>query len=350
MFFAVSIALLLPPPAPPSSFRLATEPARRVACTLHLQIHAPDMSANEWALIAPLPPRLPGQSEVRAALLPEGRPAKDLTELKRHFLLARVPVRSAAQRRTLDVKWSVEATLHSRRLLPVDEAGQAPAADLTDEQRRVALSANSIVDHLDADFRRWLANEKLVRDTQEDDLAFARRAFLFLRGRGSYEYKKNMDRRASIVCRTGRSDCGGHAALFVAVLRANQVPARVLIGRWAQSSKENEKLEGLDYFQTHVKAEFFAKGIGWVPVDLSLAVTNKEAPPLGYFGNDTGSFLACHVDHDLKVDTQLFGTKTIDGLQGIHYFASGSGTFDGHSVKERWEVKPLPLTGSKSSK
>ena len=43
------------------------------------------------------------------------------------------------------------------------------------------------------------------------------------------------------------------------------------------------------YFQEHIKAEFYAQGVGWVPVDLSSAVLHDTSDAkLRYFGNDAG--------------------------------------------------------------
>ena len=42
-------------------------------------------------------------------------------------------------------------------------------------------------------------------------------------------------------------------------------------------------------------AEFFADGVGWVPVD----------PSLGHFGGDAGNFLTFHVDPDVTLARTL---------------------------------------------
>jgi hypothetical protein len=331
------------------SFHLVTQPAQRVAATLSVKIDAPSLNTTEWVFLAARPPDLPYQTDVTTGMTPQGKPTRDLTDLKRPMLIARLPARTAAQRRETQVKLTVQASLHSRRLISGTAPRSAKSPLLSAQERQLALGVNTLVDHQNAEFRDWLAESQLQKAPAERDLDFARRVFTFLRGHCGYEFKENQERRASVVCKTGQSDCGGHAALFVATLRANGVPARVLIGRWATSSKPDAKLEGLAYTQTHVKAEFFAEGIGWTPVDLSQAVTDKRehADPMAYFGNDPGDFLVFHIDHDLKVNSIHFGVKTIDGLQGIQYYAPGPGTFDGCTTKETWDVRRLSPAGAR---
>ncbi len=98
------------------------------------------------------------------------------------------------------------------------------------------------------------------------------------------------------------------------------------------------------YYQQHAKAEFFAEGVGWVPVDLSSAVLHDSTPDgLRYFGNDSGDSLAMHFDHDLVLDTIHFGHQSTPWLQGAAYWVSGGGTLDGLQTREDWKVKELPL-------
>jgi transglutaminase-like putative cysteine protease len=138
------------------------------------------------------------------------------------------------------------------------------------------------------------------------------------------------------------------ATLFVAALRAQGVPARVLAGRWAKSAVRGERVGALPYFQGHVKAEFFAQGVGWVPADLSSAVVHDRSPEkLRYFGSDRGDFLTLHVDTDLVLDTVHFGSRSMTYLQNSAYWATGSGSFEGAIVTKDWRVTPV---GAKTGK
>jgi transglutaminase-like putative cysteine protease len=44
-----------------------------------------------------------------------------------------------------------------------------------------------------------------------------------------------------------------------------------------------------------VKAEFFAEGIGWVPVDISSAITQHDVS--ASFGRDNGDFIVMNFDY-----------------------------------------------------
>src|SRR5205085_6623815 len=112
------------------------------------------------------------------------------------------------------------------------------------------------------------------------------------------------------------SDCGGLSMLLVAALRAGGVPARTLYGRWAESAKPGEKADDQPFLQWHVKAEFYATGIGWVPVDMASGILHDKSPEgLEFFGKDPGNFLTIHVDPNMMVDTKVDGQKTLMGLQ-----------------------------------
>lgn len=340
MLLLLACLLWQPSPAKPD-YHLVTLPAQRIAATLKVKIEAPNLNTAEWILFAARAPELEYQTQASTGLLPLGTPIRDLSDLKRPMLVARVPVGNATQRQELEVKLTIQATLHSRQLREGIPAPRGSMPRLSDEAQRRALGSNTLVDYKNPEFQAWLQEQKLKRASGESDLDFARRTFVFLQEYCGYEYKDHQERRASVICKSGKSDCGGLSALFVATLRASGVPARALIGRWANSARSNGKLEGLPYSQTHVKAEFFAEGIGWVPVDLSQAVSDKANREKGltFFGRDPGDFLVLHIDHDLKVDSYHFGIKTIDGLQGVNYYAPGPGNFDGCKCSETWEVR-----------
>src|SRR5438309_886991 len=105
--------------------------------------------------------------------------------------------------------------------------------------------------------QKWVREHDLARRPGENDIDFARRVFVTIKRNLAYEFKTGMDRRASAVCRAGTTDCGGLSVLFVTILRGNDIPARTLVGRWAQSSKAKDIVGDSPYYQTHVKAEFF---------------------------------------------------------------------------------------------
>src|SRR4051794_35197918 len=134
-----------------------------------------------------------------------------------------------------------------------------------------------------------------------------------------------MDRKASAAAQMRKSDDTGLANVFTSVLRANKIPARNLVGRWAEPATKGIKGVGNGmYYQWQVRSEFFADGIGWVPVDLGSAKMRDESKEgLVYFGHDAGHFLTSHVDQDFTVDVPLMGPRTLEGFQAVNWFVRG---------------------------
>src|SRR5581483_5498973 len=178
-------------------------------------------------------------------------------------------------------------------------------------------------DYQSAPFRAWLDEHDLRRKPEEDEVDFARRAFLVVRkGIKHYEGDK-VEHLASRVVEAGKSDYAGITAVYVAALRANGIPTRVLAGRMVLL--DGRPSQGC---WPHAKAEFFATGIGWVPADVAGAIRmNRPTDGLEYFGNDSAELLTMHLDTDLIIDT-YFGPKVIEWLLDASWWVTGSGAFD----------------------
>ncbi|MBN9522994.1 transglutaminase domain-containing protein, partial [bacterium] len=130
------------------------------------------------------------------------------------------------------------------------------------------------------------------------------------------------------------------SVLFVAALRASGVPARALYGRWAASAVPDATLGGAAYLQWHVKAEFFAAGVGWVPADPGGAVQHDRTPGgLTYFGTDPGDFITFHTDPHLALDTGTTGVRPVRNLQTPVWWVTGRGPTTPTRVVEDWKVE-----------
>lgn len=336
----------LPTVAPGLNVRyaLVSAPSKRISAVYEYNVQAPRLTATTWVMFAARPPNLPGQEILSARTVPEGA-IIDMSPLKRTLLRAIVPVRSQELRRGITFAVHIEANLIARRLVSRENGKSVSTAkELTALERRLALRPTRQFDYSSQSLRGWIADHKLVRAPAEGEVDFARRVFQAIVKGYEYEYLgDNQNRSASHVCRERKSDCGGLCALFVTILRSQGIPARILAGRWATSAKPGERMGQVPYFQEHVKAEFFAQGLGWVPVDLSSALLHdRSAERLTYFGNDPGDFLTMHLDTDVSFDTLYFGTKTMPLLQKASYWAAGSGNFDGVVTQEDWKVSIEP--------
>jgi transglutaminase-like putative cysteine protease len=101
-------------------------------------------------------------------------------------------------------------------------------------------------------------------------------------------------------------------------MRASGIPARALYGRYIKDSDKYWK----DDDTIHVRAEFFAEDVGWVPVDVAAATGNN---PDNYFGQDSGDLLVLHFD-------TLAWEKTRVPLQALWYgFNDQKGTWQNES-------------------
>ena len=326
-------------PGPVSKYGLEFGSPHTVEATLRFDIHAPRMKAEEWIVFAAEPPRLAHQTAVSFRVVPDGLPYQDLEEPHRALMRSRTKARDD-QRSAFSGRLEYRASLASRRLVEREPGKNYPSPEpLAGAARARWLASGGLFDFTSSDFRRWQRDTGLGRASSESDVDFARRVFLTLRRRLRYEYHDDMDRHASHIAQNAAGDCGGMSVLFASVMRSSGVPARVLAGRWAKSSKPGETVGDVRYFQQHVKAEFYAAGVGWVPVDLSSAVEHDHtAEGLQYFGVDRGNFLAVHIDPTISVDTIHFGRQTFAWLQGVKYYVSGQGTVQGSTFDETWTV------------
>ncbi len=327
--------------APKYAIRCADGP--RVRGELSYSLTCPQLLANHWVVAIADAPELPGQAKPKTELVPAGKWSKEKSPLQRSIWTAVIPAKSAEQRQSIAVQVRYEATLRSRKLVPLADDELTPMVPpLADAEKKRYLASLGDIEPTQKDFVAWMKAQGYMRQPHESDLDFARRVFLGLRGQLSYDYQPEMDRKASAVCVAGKSDCGGLSVLFVTLMRANQVPARVLYGRWAVSARPDEKLNGVAYYQWHVKAEFFAEGIGWVPVDLASGILHdKSKEGLQFFGNDRGDFLTFHVDPALSIDTKFFGVQTVGWLQLPAWWARGIGSVHPLQVREDWKVEVL---------
>ena len=84
-------------------------------------------------------------------------------------------------------------------------------------------------------------------------------------------------------------------------------------------------------------------GVGWVPVDLALAITDSGREEDRHFGNDPGDFVVMNLDQDVVVNSPLGGRFTAFGLQNILHWYRGSRSIRDERVQEKWQVRKEPL-------
>lgn len=325
---------------PKPSYLLQTAPARKIEAIYTYEVRYPNLEAKEWELVVARPRDLPSQSVTKAVIEPVGEDLPDLSDLKQPLLHSIIQSETEAQKTTVRVSVRTEVTLNARRLVPFPVGMKPPVVPVpSDEVKKTALAPTPRLNHDHETFQNWLGANKLRRQKKESEIDFALRVYVTMKKTMAYQRPFDHDGKASSTCRSGKGDCGCLSTVFVCALRANDIPARELVGRLVKSDKPFDKSE----YGAHARAEFFAGGVGWVPVDPSFGFGDPSPLGLNHFGNDIGDLLVLHLDGDLLVQTKLAGKATLVRLQGVALWTSGGGNFDKSEKKEDWKIRELPL-------
>jgi hypothetical protein len=308
---------------------LEHRPVRKVQAALSTAWSYAGGGDVQWAVLPNQAPEMPRQRGVKVALEPAGVEEPDGGALKQK---ARV-IRVAGKPGGFEAKAAYEMTLYTNRLVP-RLAGQTPdKADLS--EALVPAYTRVTEDMRTKVFEDFLTRADLRRAEDESDLAFARRCFLYVCKRFRYVCPNP----ARDVIEAGEGDCGGLSWLFVRVMRAGGVPARALFGRHANSAKPAD--DGSADGEHHVKAEFFAEGIGWVGAEVAGGVGVK-GNPLVCFGNEGGDFVVLDLDVErlIRIWPEDRLTTKLGGAQGMHWWFRGAAPGQVRT-KVRWTVQTL---------
>jgi transglutaminase-like putative cysteine protease len=328
---------------PKQGLVVQSTPARRVEATLTFEVSYPDGEIAEWEFVFPRPRDLPGQRVARVVATPAGVELADLSQLRQPVINSLAKSKTAAEKHMMTASLRIEATLMARQLTPYVPGARRPAVPaLADAESKGYTAATSQINFADKTFQKWLDQHKLRRNKQEPDVDFARRVFDAMRANFTYVSPYLHDGNAAAVCQTGQGDANGLSVVFVGALRANEIPARVLIGGLVKSEKPFEKIA----YGVYCRAEFYAKNIGWVPVDLGYGVVDASVAGLNAFGNDAGDMLVLHFDSDLIVEMKA-GKVTLPVLQVPYCVPFAVDQPGNRKTKEDWQVREFPLNPKK---
>jgi transglutaminase-like putative cysteine protease len=326
------------------SHRIETTDHQTVTATITYDIRTTKFTVRRWMAFLPEPPNLPSQKVVKVKAEPAGELVSEKSALARKVRFVDVKVDNPAPGAKLALRLDVEATLRKRKLVPLEAGEVPPKVDaLTAVERKYYLSATPQVDHTSKEFRDWLDRKELRAKDGEQPLDLAARVLTVLRADFTYHFDPKQDKRASLVCERKTTDCGGLTNLLVGVMRANGVPARLLVGRLAKPRSEGSTPGETGYDQPHVRAEVYVAGVGWVPIDPSEASRGKDVPVAEFIGIDPGDMLVLHADTDLRLpypDEE----RTASLLQiAPNIWTFGKGQFDATLGPSGWEVKTAPV-------
>lgn len=315
---------------------------------LSFRVSGQNMDVKEWGIFTCKAPELPTQKNVQTKVQVLNAktapvPVRDFSPLMRTVYLSRLPVKEAINKDLIDVKVSYQAELIARKLVPATaDMPVVKVEPLKEQEKNLYLMEWGDVKFKDKEFQTWMENNKLIRQAGERDLDFARKVFRQINYKLDFDLAENMDRKSTAVSIMMKSDAGGISNLFVAILRANKVPARSLWGRMVMTAAEMEKQKIKGSNQMSVRCEFFAEDIGWVPADPGSALYSKKnkIDPDTCFGIDYAAFFSQHVDPNIDVHNPLSNKRiNIIALQTPAYWIYTQATTLGTvKVTQDWKV------------
>jgi hypothetical protein len=321
-------------------FHVEAVPVRSFKATLTDYWVNPNIGEGTLYVFAPVLPELPGQGKVSTNLTVSGNDKLKAEKIvedgvdKRPMLRLRIDSNELSLKSGITFRIEYEGILYTRTL----KQGMAPepASKLTEDERHRYLMVSTTMDYNNPEFLQWMDEQDLKRHGDEDVARFAHRVFRYLIKKGKFggDTSGYEARRPSRVCKSLSTDCGGFSLLFVAVMRANGVPARTLFGRWASSQTDETK-------QAHVIAEFFVEKSGWVPVDITRTIQFKPNDPDVFFGSSDGKHIAFHIDTDLE-PAKGFRHAWVQYLL-LKWYGDGDFNKD-HRVDSKWDVQCQPIT------
>ncbi len=129
-----------------------------------------------------------------------------------------------------------------------------------------------------------------------------------------------------------KGECGDYSSLFIALSRASGIPARAVVGYWA--------VPGLN--QTHVWAEFYLEGYGWVPVDVTIGQSDQARRDF-YFGNMDNQRVILNKGFNIRLVPTAPDSAVVAFLQTPFWWFWGTGNSNTISLdRAAWRVKKLP--------
>jgi len=138
------------------------------------------------------------------------------------------------------------------------------------------------------------------------------------------------------ACDAKHGNCTDFHSLFIALMRAEKIPARFEIGFPLPEGKAEGEIGGY-----HCWAEFYLSGLGWVPVDISEAWQNPAKHDF-FFGSLDANRVQFTIGRDLILDPPQNGPP-------VNYLVYPYVELDGEPydrVHKTFSFREVPLSGS----
>jgi transglutaminase-like putative cysteine protease len=158
--------------------------------------------------------------------------------------------------------------VRKEHLRPAASTGAAP---LSPADRARWLAPDRLVP-IDGQIKKW-AKEVVDSAHAHTDLEMARAIYDHVVATVKYDKTGKGWGRGDIyyACDARRGNCTDFHAIFIGYARAMGIPARFSIGFPLPTERGNGSIAGY-----HCWAEFYAEGIGWIPIDASEAGKNPS--------------------------------------------------------------------------
>jgi len=179
---------------------------------------------------------------------------------------------------------------------------------------------------LDDQIRAW-ARDVVQKAQAHTDLEMARAIYDHVVSTVKYDKTGKGWGRGDIyyTCEERRGNCTDFHAIFIGYARAMGIPARFAIGFPLPADRGEGKIAGY-----HCWAEFYAKGIGWVPVDASEAAKNPSRREY-FFGAHDENRIELSKGRDVALAPRQRG-------EALNYFVYPYAEVDGKAVETGYEA------------
>jgi len=331
-------------------YHVEVKRTQQITLTYTISAETPDDRVEKWVVNLPEPPATGSQKIDKVDFTVEGNAAewakrKEESALKRPFRAVVIGKDGVAPGK-ITITTIYKATMFDRRLV----VGKPPEAvsNLSADEVRAWTAATPTCDYLDTEVQEWIEKHGLTKATEESTLRFAWRVFQVVQKNLRYELPNGEANffRCSRTVKTGKGDCGASNLLFCAALRNSGIPARVYCGRMVINPNPGA---------SHSRGEFYADGVGWVPVDAT-APTRDGGERFERFGNDPGLYFATSLDTDWQIELPVYGVQRLTWIHqyAVPYRLKRKPTWEGFKLRESFALNeqsvPLPSSATPFTK
>lgn len=334
-----------------SGYSIAIRPTVKVRATLSRDAVFPQMAVQKYSLTVAVPPTHAGQELIDFSIDDKAERFNDRSSQSRPLAQKYESILRPKSPTRIGCKVSMTLQLHERQLV---KKSRRLHRDITLDEVSISNDASELFrladgsfDYESNAFQTWKRDNRLIATASQTEIDYAREVFDKIVSSYRYQYDFKQKRVASALCQTTGTDCGGVSILFVTTLRSEGIPARTLVGHYAESLSKSERGREEPEGKRHVIAEFFASGVGWVPVDIASAMLSPT-PVLQqkHFGGQTRPFITMHFDHQVQFETHVWEEKIENFLQFPRLWFRGIGPFKDRKISDQWNVRILKSSES----